>query len=70
MAIMEELVDRVEAFGPYGYIPELAPAIVFVVMYGICFLGHAALAFKTKTFSTWGPTLVLGCLAETVANVL
>lgn len=31
MPIMQELLDRVHTYGPYGYVPELAPAILFTV---------------------------------------
>lgn len=35
MAIMEELTEKVELYGPYGYIPKMVPAIIFAA--GECF---------------------------------
>ncbi|PWN44952.1 hypothetical protein IE81DRAFT_244561 [Ceraceosorus guamensis] len=67
---MIELLDRVLTYGPYGYIPKLAPAILFVILYAIAFIGHSYLGAFKKQPSKWLPTLALGCAAETGAMSL
>jgi len=48
-----------------GYAPNMAASIIFMVLFGISFIGHAVLGWKYKTWTFLG-AMLLGSSAEVV----
>ncbi|PWN25143.1 RTA1 like protein, partial [Jaminaea rosea] len=55
-------------YGPYGYQPKLAPAVVFTVVYALLALVHLGLTVKSRQW--WLIVLALGAGFETAGNAL
>lgn len=49
--------------GVYQYRPSIAANVVFLVLFGIAMIIHAAQGLKYRTF-TFGSLMVIGCISE------
>ena len=58
---------------PYGYLPSVAPGVVFSLLFGFTMLWHAYQAFRTRTpwqyvFAVGGLGELIGWIARAVAT--
>lgn len=49
--------------GVYQYRPSIAANVVFLVLFGVAMIIHAAQGLKYRTF-TFGSLMVIGCISE------
>lgn len=52
---------------PYGYLPSVAPGVVFSVLFGLTMLWHAYQAYRTRTPWLW--VFAVGALGEVIGWV-
>ncbi|CAO1622808.1 unnamed protein product [Parajaminaea phylloscopi] len=61
-------VRLVQQYGPYGYQPKLAPAVVFTAAYAILAFVHLGLTIKSRQW--WLIVVAIGAGLETAGNAL
>ncbi|CAO1633171.1 unnamed protein product [Parajaminaea phylloscopi] len=62
-------VARVYRYGPYGYLPHLAPPLIFTIAYALLFLAHTARVVRSRRHR-WMIVVAIGCAFECAGNAL
>jgi len=64
----DPFVQQVYENGPFGYQPQLAPAVIFSLAFALLGMGHAWKTWKSKHW--WLISLTTGVWFEMIGNAL